>query len=99
MIIKNKKKVESAFSAIRGPEPDHSQHGRDVEMPRGIPDGQRNTRPPPPRLEVNGMFFQFLQSTPSEKYRQDGDGRTVDVSESELEKQRALLLAKLNESD
>ncbi|KAJ8916560.1 hypothetical protein NQ315_000204, partial [Exocentrus adspersus] len=38
-------------------------------------------------------------STPTEKYRQDGEGRTGDVSESELEKQRALLLAKLNESD
>ncbi|KAF7286666.1 pre-mRNA processing factor 40 [Rhynchophorus ferrugineus] len=40
-------------------------------------------------------------STPSEKYRQsDNDARSGEISESELEKQRALLLAKLkDESD
>ncbi|KAJ8982597.1 hypothetical protein NQ317_005069 [Molorchus minor] len=37
-------------------------------------------------------FFRFLQST-----RQDTEGRGGEMSESELEKQRALLLAKLNE--
>lgn len=52
------------------------------------------------RKEANEIiFFQFLQSTPSEKYRQDPDRRSGEVSETELEKRRALLLAKLNESD
>lgn len=45
------------------------------------------------------IFFKFLQSTPSEKYRQDPDRRSGEVSETELEKRRALLLAKLNESE
>lgn len=47
------------------------------------------------------MLVFCCQSTPSEKYRQsDNDARSGEISESELEKQRALLLAKLkDESD
>lgn len=45
---KSTKVKMSVFFAVHHPELDQSEHGREVAMPRGIPDGQKKTADRPP---------------------------------------------------